>query len=442
VQEDLRMFLSRLEEADLLQRITREVDARFELSAVAKGVERLGKAMVFENVKGYDVPVATNVFGSRTQLAMIFNTTPEDVVREFMRRSEERVEPVLVEGGPCKEVIKLGDEADVDALPLVTHCEKDAGPYVTAGIIITKDPETGGRNVSINRMMYKNAHSLACRMMPPQHLGIIQAKAEARDEPLEIAVAVGNHPIENLVASTTLAYGDDEFTLAGALRRAPLELVKCETVDLEVPATSEIVLEGEIVPNLREDEGPFGDLMQYYVPVMQNHVFRLKAITHRREPMWQTIQASSLEDVHLLALSREAKVMRAVEQSGAKIKAVSLVPTIMSAVVSIEKQFEGEPKNVAAAAFGAYSWLKYCVVVDHDVDVFDINDVWWAMATRSDVGKGLLQMQGALGFPRDLFQIHQSKLGIDATAPLDQWQEFERKRIPGFETMNLQDYLG
>jgi 2,5-furandicarboxylate decarboxylase 1 len=144
----------------------------------------------------------------------------------------------------------------------------------------------------------------------------------------------------------------------------------------------------------------------------------------------------------LLALSREAKVMRAVEQSGAKIKAVSLVPTIMSAVVSIEKQFEGEPKNVAAAAFGAYSWLKYCVVVDHDVDVFDINDVWWAMATRSDVGKGLLQMQGALGFPRDLFQIHQSKLGIDATAPLDQWQEFERKRIPGFETMNLQDYLG
>ena len=442
MQEDLRMFVDKLERADLLQRITREVDPRFELSAVARAVERLGKAMVFSNVKGYRLPVVTNVFGSRTQLAMIFGTSPEDVVREFMKRSEVRVDPVLVDTGPCKEVVKIGEEADIDRLPLVTHCEKDAGPYVTAGIIVAKDPETGRRNVSINRMMYKNAHTLACRMMPPQHLGLIQGKAEAQDRPLEIAVAIGNHPVETLVAATTLAYGDDEFALAGALRQHPLELVKCETVDLEVPATSEIVLEGEIVPNVREPEGPFGDLMQYYVPIMENHVFRLKAITHRKDPMWQTIQASSLEDVHLLALSREAKVMRAVEQSGAKVRAVSLVPTIMSVVVSIQKQFEGEPKNVAAAAFGAYSWLKYCVVVDHDVDVFDINDVWWAMATRSDVGKGLLQMENALGFPRDEFHIHQSKLGIDATAPLNQWQEFERKRVPGFEALNLQDYLG
>lgn len=441
MQEDLRTFIGKLEEADLLARITREVDPRFELSAVAKGVERLGKAMVFENIKGYDLPVVTNVFGSRSQLALIFGTTPEDVVREYMKRGEDRIEPIVVDGGPCKEVVRLGQEASIDELPLVTHCEKDAGPYVTAGIIVAKDPDTGVRNVSINRMMYKNAHSLACRMMPPQHLGIIQAKAEDRNEPLEIAVAIGNHPIENLVASTTLAYGDDEFALAGALRKKPLELVRCETVDLEVPASSEIVLEGEIVPNLREDEGPFGDLMQYYVPVMQNHVFRLRAITHRKNPMWQTIQAGSLEDVHLLALSREATVMRAVEQSGARAKAVSLVPVIMSAIVSIEKQSEGEAKNVAAAAFGSYSWLKYCVVVDHDVDVFDMNDVWWAMATRSDVGTGLLQMQDALGFPRDQFRIHQSKLGIDATAPLGQWQEFERKRVPGYGALNLQDYL-
>ena len=442
MQEDLRGFIDKLEKADLLQRIPRAVDPRFELSAVSKKVERLGKALVFEQVKGYDLPVVTNVFGSRTMLAMIFDTTPEDVVREFMKRSEARIDPVIVDGGPCKEVVKLGSDATIDELPLVTHCEKDAGPYVTAGIIVAKDPETGRRNVSINRMMYKDAQTLACRMMPPQHLGIIQGKAEARDMPLEIAVCVGNHPLENLVASTTLAYGDDEFTLAGALRRRPLELVRCETVDLEVPNTSEIVIEGEILANVREPEGPFGDLMQYYVPIMDNHVFRLKAITHRAHPMWQTIQASSLEDVHLLALSREAKLMRAVEQSGAKVKAVSLVPTIMSAAISIEKQFEGEPKNVAAAAFGAYSWLKYCVVVDHDVDVFDVGDVWWAMATRSDVGKGLLRMPDALGFPRDLFHIHQAKLGIDATAPLNQWQEFERKRVPGSDTLDLQDYLG
>ena len=441
MQEDLRMFLDRLERADLLQRVTKEVDPRFELSAVAKKVERLGKAMIFEKVKGYDLSVATNVFGSRAMLAMIFDTEPENAVREFMRRSEQRVEPVRVADAPCKEVVKLGDDANLDELPLVTHCEKDAAPYVTAGIIVTKDPETGRRNVSINRMMYKNAHTLACRMMPPQHLGLIQAKAEANGQPLEIAVAIGNHPMENLVASTTLAFGDDEFALAGALRQHPLEVVRCETVDLEVPATSEIVIEGDIVPNLREAEGPFGDLWQFYVPVMDNHVFRVRAITHRKNPVWQTIQASSLEDVHLLALSREAKVMRAVEATGARIRAVSLVPVISSVAISIEKQFEGEPKNVAAAAFGAYSWLKYAVVVDHDVDVFDISDVWWAMATRSNVETGLLQMNNALGFPRDPFGIHRGKLGIDATAPLNEWQEFERKRVPGVDTLSLQDYL-
>jgi 2,5-furandicarboxylate decarboxylase 1 len=441
MQEDLRMFLDKLERADLLQRVTKEVDPRFELSAVAKKVERLGKAMLFETVKGHDLPVATNVFGSRAMLAMIFGTEPENVVREFMRRSEQRLEPVRVADAPCKEVVKLGDDANIDDLPLVTHCEKDAAPYVTAGIIVTKDPETGRRNVSINRMMYKNAHTLACRMMPPQHLGLIQAKAEAKGQPLEIAVVIGNHPIENLVASTTLAFGDDEFELAGALRQHPLEVVRCETVDLEVPATSEIVIEGDIVPNLREPEGPFGDLWQFYVPLMDNHVFRVRAITHRNNPIWQTIQASSLEDVHLLALSREAKVMRAVEATGARIRAVSLVPVISSVVISIEKQFEGEPKNVAAAAFGAYSWLKYAVVVDHDVDVFDINDVWWAMATRSNVQTGLLQMNHALGFPRDPYGIHHGKLGIDATAPLNEWHEFERKRVPGADTLSLQDYL-
>jgi UbiD family decarboxylase len=163
-------------------------------------------------------------------------------------------------------------------------------------------------------------------------------------------------------------------------------------------------------------------------------------LTYRRDAVYQTIQASSLEDVHLLALSREAKVYEAVSKV-ADVQAVCLVPTIMSSMISIKKRFEGEPKNIAAAAFGAYSWLKYCVVVDHDVNVFDTNDVWWAMATRSKPETGLLPMDHALGFPRDPFNIHQSKLGIDATAPLDQWREFERKTVPGAGTVRIEEYL-
>jgi 4-hydroxybenzoate decarboxylase len=173
---------------------------------------------------------------------------------------------------------------------------------------------------------------------------------------------------------------------------------------------------------------------------MDNHVFEVEAMTYRQDAIYQTIQASSLEDTHLLALSREARVYEAVSKV-AEVQAVCLVPTILSCMISIKKRFEGEPKNVAAAALGAYSWLKYCVVVDHDVNVFDVNDVWWAMATRSRVDKGLLLMEEALGFPRDPFHIHQSKLGIDATAPLNQWEEFERKIVPGADSIKLEDYL-
>jgi UbiD family decarboxylase len=173
---------------------------------------------------------------------------------------------------------------------------------------------------------------------------------------------------------------------------------------------------------------------------MENHVFEVKAITRRRDAIYQTIQASSLEDIHLLALSREAKVYEAVSKV-ADVQAVCLVPTILSCMISIKKQFEGEPKNVLAAAFGAYSWLKYCVVVDHDVNVFDVNDVWWAMATRSRPETGLLLMGKAMGFPRDPFNIHQSKLGMDATAPLNQWEEFERKMVPGGDNLRIEDYL-
>lgn len=440
MQKDMRFCLELLKSADRLLTIKREVDPKFELPAMMKTAEKIGKAVFFEKVKGSTFPVVNNLFGSREMLALLFETKPERVVNEWLDRIRNPIEPKRVSSGPVREVIKKGNEVDLEELPIVTHCSKDAGPFITAGIVIARDPETGQRNVSINRMQYKGKTKLGIRMMPPQHLGLIHEKCEKKGKDLEIAVAIGNHPFETLVAATTVAYGTDEFTLSSALRREPLELVKCETVDLEVPATAEIVLEGVVLAGVRGPEGPFGDFMQYYIPVMENHVFEVKAMTFRKDAIYQTIQASSLEDIHLLALSREANVYEAVSKV-ADVQAVCLVPTILSSMISIKKKFEGEPKNVAAAAFGAYSWLKYCVVVDHDVNVFDVNDVWWAMATRSRPETALLLMKRALGFPRDPFDIHQSKLAIDATAPLNQWEEFERKVVPGADAIRLEDYL-
>ena len=440
MQQDLRYCLEQFRSANRLLTIKRHVDPRFELPAVMKAAEGSGRAVVFENVKGSRFQVVNNLAGSRDMLALLFETTPERVINQWIERLKKPIEPRLVSSGLAKEVVKEGSEVDLGELPMVTHCHKDAGPYITAAIVVAKDPDTGIRNVSVNRMQYKGRNKLGIRMMPPQHLGLIQDKSEKKGKNLEIAVAIGNHPFDIFAAATTVDYGVDEFSISSALRKEPLQLVKCETVDVEVPATTEIVLEGEIQAGVREPEGPFGDFMQYYVPVMENHVFEVKAITHRRDAIYQTIQAGSLEDTHILALSREAQVYEAVAKV-AEVRAVCLAPTIMNCAISIRKRFEAEPKDVAAAAFKTYSWLKYCVVVDHDVNVFDGNDIWWAMATRSRPDTGLLLLENAPGFPRDPFQIHQSKLGIDATAPLNQWEEFERKVVPGFDELRLDDYL-
>jgi UbiD family decarboxylase len=440
MQRDLRFCLEFFKSNDHLLTIEREVDPKFELPAVMKAAEKLGKAILFKKVKRSEFSVVNNLLGSRDMLAFLFETTPKDVVNEWIERISNPIEPQLVSSGPVKEVIKIGPKVNLREFPIVTHSSKDAGPYITAGIVVAKDPETGIRNVSVNRMQYKGKSKLGIRMMPPQHLGVIHNKCEKNGKALEIAVAIGNHPFEILSAATSVDYGVDEFSLSSALRKKPLQLVKCETVDIEVPATAEIILEGEVLAGIREPEGPFGDFMQYYVPVMENHVFKVKAITHRSDAIYQTIQAGSLEDTHLLALSREAIVYDAVSKV-ADVQAVCLAPTILSCIISIKKRFEGEPKNVTAAAFGAYSWLKYCVVVDYDVNVFDLNDVWWAMATRSRLDKGLLIMKNALGFPRDPLKIHQSKLGIDATIPLNEWKAFERKEIPYAETIRLDDYI-
>ncbi|MBW1996784.1 MAG: UbiD family decarboxylase [Deltaproteobacteria bacterium] len=440
MQEDLRSFLEDLKSAGYLLVSNREADPCFEIPGVMKQAEKIGNAIHFKKVKASEYTLVNNILGSRDMLALLFGTRPEGIVNEWISRTQNPIRPVIIDSGPVKEVTRKGGEVDLGELPIVTHCGKDAGPYVTAGIVIAKDPETGIRNVSINRMQLKGRNKLGIRMMPPQHLGLIFEKCEKMKKDLEVAVAIGNHPFELLAAATTLEFGFDEFELSGALRMEPLQLVKCETVDLEVPGLAEIVLEGTVSAGIREGEGPFGDFMQYYVPVMENPVLEVHAMTHRKAPIYQTIQAGSLEDVHLLGLSREAKIYGAVSKV-ADVKALSLAPTILGCAISIKKRHEGEAKNVAAAAFGIYSWLKYCIVVDHDVDVFDIKDVWWAVNTRSRPDTGLLLIENALGFPRDPFNIHQSKLGIDATAPLNQWDEFERKVVPDSDHIRLEDYL-
>jgi 2,5-furandicarboxylate decarboxylase 1 len=438
---DLRAYLELLDSHGLLLHVDREVDPKFELSSVVKAAEKENKAVKFHHVRGSAFGVIANLTITRKMLALALDAPEDRTVQEYVSRTDHPVPPKIVKSGPCKENILLGDMASSSILPIVTHAEGDVAPFITAGMVTAKDPETGYTNVSFNRMQLKGPQKFGVRMMAPQHLGIIHGKAENAGNNLEVAVVIGAHPLEMIAASTTLPFGVDHYELAGALARAPVELVKCETVDVLVPANAEIVLEGEVLANVREEEGPYGDVFQFYIPETKNHVFRLKAITHRNDALYHTIQAGTKEDIHLLALSREAKLYRALTAAGYVVTGVSVTPSLLSTAIAIKKRAEGEAKNAAMCAFGVYSWLKYCVVVDDDVNAYDVNEVWWAMVTRNRPDKGIFIVPEAQGFPRDMHHLHQSKIGIDATAPLDAKEEKLRKYIPGQESVKLEDYV-
>ena len=441
MQPDLRSHLALLERHGKLLRVPRSVDPGTELAALIIAAEQQRRAVLFESIRGSVMPCVANVVGDRAMVGLGLGVPPETAVAAFLERSRRRVPPVVVQNAPAQEVVHTGGTVDLRRLPLIVHADKDAAPYFTAGLVIARDPETGHRNVSYNRMMLRGPGEVGIRMMPPQHLGQIYDRAAARGQNLPVAVAIGNHPAELVAGATTVALGDDELGLAGALRGEPTELARCVSIDLEVPARAEIVLEGEVLAGVAEPEGPYGDFMQFYVPVMPNRVLRLTAITHRRDAIHQTMHAGQAEDTTLLALSREAQLLEAVAAAGADVRQVSLLPTILAGAISIRKRFEGEPKLVLAAAFGRYRWLKLCVVVDEDVDVLDVSDVWWAITTRSRLGQGVLHLTDTSGFPRDPHGLHTAKLGIDATIPLGAWSEYERKRAPGQGRLRLEDYL-
>ena len=439
---DLRSFLELLDARGLLARIDREVDPATEASRLMRELELRGLAGLFTRVRGAHASLAYNLIGSRETLALALDVDEAQIRNRFRAALAHRLEPIVVDDAPVQEVVEQGEQADLRRLPLVTHSEKDAGAYVTAGAVVTSDPVTGRRNVSINRMMLVGARETGIRMMPPQQLGVIQANAEATGRDLEVAVAVGLHPLDTLAAGTSLPAGEDEFALAGGLHGEPMRLVRGVTVALDVPADAEIVIEGVIPAGVREPEGPFGDFLQFYVPEMANHRLRVTAITHRRDPIYQTMVAGSREDVQLLGLSREADVVAAIERTGADLVDARLGPTILGCAVSIRQRYPGEAKNVGLTALGAYPWLKYCIVVDHDVDVQDLDDVWWAVTTRSSPEQAIRTIADAPAFPRDAHGIHSSRAIVDATIPFGEWAHYERRTPPGGAALDLDEWIG
>ncbi|HSB72840.1 MAG TPA: UbiD family decarboxylase, partial [Candidatus Methylomirabilis sp.] len=369
--KDLRHFLKTVEERtpELFLRIKKEVSPRWELSAVQKRLETEDRlpVVVFERVTGHDMPIVTNVFASKRHLALALGTTPDAVVTRFAEAQKNRIKPREVKSGPVKEIILTGDKADLRTLPIVTHCEKDAGPYISSGVTIVRDPVSGCLNAGIYRNRYLSPKRLTLNLAPLCHASQIAAAAEARKQDVDAAIVIGHHPAMGMASQQRGQLADFELETMGGLLGDPVDVVRCETVDVLVPADAEIVIEGKVRTDAWEDDGPFGDYWLYYAPPKKARVFEVTAITRRHDALYHDIFNVGPEHLVLFSLGMEGVVLSQLQQLVPQVQAIN-VPVSGSGnlvYVQIKKDFEGLGVNTALAALGAYRF-KCAIVVDED----------------------------------------------------------------------------
>jgi 2,5-furandicarboxylate decarboxylase 1 len=353
---------------------------------------------------------------------------------------------------PCQGIVHEGAALDIRTLlPIPTHSEHDSGAYITAGLVIARNPQTGIQNVSINRIQVHAAKRMAILMLPRHLHGFYQA-AEAMGEALPVAVVIGVDPLTLLASQAIAPIDHDELEIAGALHGAPLPVVKCMTHDVRVPAQAEIVIEGRILPGVREPEGPFGEFPKYYSAREAREVIEIDRVTHRPDPIYHTIIPAEMEHLLLGAIPREATILSHLQRTFPGVTDVHLAlggVCRYHLYVKLKKRREGEPKNVILGAFGAHYDIKQVVVVDEDVDVHNPAEVEWAVATRFQADRDLVVISGAQGSILDpSTTVHappgaenqgiSAKMGLDATRPVAyEGHVFTRVRIPGEDDVDL-----
>jgi 2,5-furandicarboxylate decarboxylase 1 len=447
--QDLRSYLDLIKQnnpEDFLA-VSREVDPAFEITAITVKLEQEAKRrpiLLFEKVKGTSFPVLTNLHAGRSRLAAAIHARPEEMQRAYLRAMENPIPPKVVSKAPVKEVILTGERIDLYKLPQILHHQDDAGAYITAAISFAKDPNSDTWNCAYNRLMIKDRDTTSIHLTLAKHLWEFQRAAEAQGKPLPVAFAIGVHPAIALGCLAIGSIDEDERSIMGGLLGEPLELVKCETSDLLVPAQAEMILEGEILPHERTPEGPFGEFTGYSLGERQREVLKVRAITHRRDAIFQDITVGHLDHLMLSTTPIEANLYRAVRAMVPTVKAVR-VPAPFTCYVSIEQRISGQAKNAVLAVLGADLYMKRVVVVDHDVDIFNDRQVNWAIATRCQPDRDIAIISNARGSdldPSTKEDGNTAKWGVDATAKPSLAAYTPRHRVPRevWQRINLKDF--
>jgi 2,5-furandicarboxylate decarboxylase 1 len=449
--KDLRSFIVQVEKElpDDFARVTKSISPHYEISALLTHLEKQKKypLLYCENVAGYSAPVVINAQVSRRLMALALECEVRDLARTYGERQSRVLPPMEIESAPAQEIVHTGNEIDLTRIPLLTHYDVNAAPYITAGIVVAADPDSGMRNTSYNRLMMAGKRELRIFMAVGRHLSTLHNKLEQRNQPLPIAIIIGVHPLFSLGAQAFTASTQDEYGVIGGMMEEPLRVVAAKTVPLLVPADAEMIIEGKILPHARAVEGPFGEFTGHAVPADARPVVEVTAIAHRHNYIFQDIHAGYTEHKMMGALPREAALLRAVRQTVPTVKDVCMPVSgtcRFHAYISIAKRAPGQAKNAICAAFAADMLLKHVVIVDDDIDVFEEERVLWAVANRFQADRGLVVIPNAQGSELDPSAGPggiNAKMGVDATKPMTGFPPELRVPDEVMKKIRLEDFL-
>jgi 2,5-furandicarboxylate decarboxylase 1 len=395
--QSMRGMLAALEAAGELDRIERQIDPRFELGAILSLRER-GPAVLFERVGSGIMPVVGNLLASRERFALALGVERAALDAHCLRALAHPIAPAMVGDAPVQAVVHAGEIDIGRLLPVPTWFEREAAPYITAGVIVAKDPETGRRNISIARLRLDGGSRLMAGIARNHHLFILAEKAKALGRKLGIAVAIGNHAAVLIGSQLYLGLGDDEYNTVGGLLNKPLQLARCRTVDLEVPAQAEIVLEGELDPGNQIDEGPVSEFHGFYVDYGPGIAADITCVTHRTDAIYQAILPGYASEHCLLGgVAIGATVCQALQRVIPAVRRVLITEGGMGrlhAVISMHRPGPGEGKRAVLLAMGQVNLLKLVIVVEDDVDPEKWQDVEWSLAARFRGHEDLIVLPG------------------------------------------------
>src|ERR1700722_1702542 len=437
---DLRSWLQRLATTGRLAVARDGVSLIDELAAVSKKLE-LERAVMFPRPGGHPMAVLASLFADRSWIAESLGVPVNELLTRFQQAVRQPLPWIEVEEAPVQDVV----HRDVDLLrllPIPKHNEHDSGPYITAALLIARNPQTGIQNVSIHRCQVSGPDRIGVLLLP-RHTQHYFRLAEQAGAALEIALVIGVHPACMLASQAIAALDEDEMKIAGALLGQPVQMVKCRTNRVRVPAHAEIVIEGRFLPKVREPEGPFGEFSQYYGSRANREVIQVDAITHRKNAIFHTIVGGGTEHLLLGGTPREASLLEHLQRSFASVRDVRLTrggTCRYHLVVKIDKASDGEPKNIIMGAFGGHYDVKQVVVVDMDVDIDNSNEIEWAVATRFQADRDLVIVSGAQGSKLDPSTQDgiSAKMGMDATKPVStEPMAFKRIHVKGVENVDL-----